>query len=255
MAAGLMVFAVAPVVASGQQQQAQSPVIASEGEGLETLAACVNRNPRLLVEVLVDVSNSLNRTDRDNRRVPALNAALGAFLSLTRPTAGGSGASVDVQLSSFGADYQVESPWIPLTSDSLPGLLESVQLFERRNVADQTDYVNALQGALNSLAAQAAAQTAAGGEVCRAIVWFTDGEYAIGNGAVGSKTYAPGLDMDAATAAGRDALCDRDGIADQLRVAGVVNIAVGLTDMASPVEAAKTLSPIRDIAIGTGQCG
>lgn len=250
--AALMVVAASPVAVSAQQPA--SPVLAAEGEGLETLAACVNRNQRLLVEVLVDESISLQRTDPENLRVPALSAALGSLLSLTRPA--GAGAAVDVQLSSFGADYQVETPWAPLTSESLPGLIASVQNFEFRNVAEQTDYVNALQGALDSIAARAAGQTVGGGEVCRSILWFTDGEYAINNGAFGSKAYAPGLDMEAALEEGLYAMCDRGGLADQLRQAGVVNIAVGLTSGKSPAEAAETLEIMRAVAVGTdGWCG
>jgi hypothetical protein len=61
-----------------------------------------------------------------------------------------------------------------------------------------------------------------------------------------------------ATVAGRRLLCEPNGLADQLRVAGVVNIAVALTSRSSPreiAEAEETLQFMRGISVGTGQCG
>lgn len=232
--------------------QAQ-PAVAQQGDGLATLGACVNTNRTLLVDLLVDTSGSLADSDPENFRVPALRAALGSLLSLTRPKgANDEPTNVEVQISSFDSAYTPGNGFVALSSDSIGGLLESTEFFRSRNVGSETDYVLALQGAQASLAARSSELTVNGGQVCRAILWFTDGTYDISNSPFGSKSYAPGLGGSAAIGAGVDALCRSGGVADQLRTSEIVNVAVALT---GPTFQSGDLDFLRAIVLGDPPCG
>lgn len=252
IAATLGALALLAASGVGTPLQAQ-PTVEEQGEGLSTLGACVNTNRTLLVDLLVDTSGSLGESDPENLRVPALRAALGSLLSLTRP--GGASeepTQVEAQLSSFDASYTSGGGFVSLSSDSIGGLLASTESFRTRNSGSETDYVLALRGAQDSLAARSAELTANGGQVCRAILWFTDGGYDISNASYGSKDYAVGLGGNAAFDAGVEALCRSGGIADQLRTSGVVNVAVALT---GPTFQSGTLELLEAVVLGNPKCG
>lgn len=227
----LISMCLAPAVALSQSAPEQPPVSSpGRGGGLETVASCINTNGRLLVEMLVDESGSLRETDRENLRVQALRAALGSIQSLTRATVNGKQVEVEVQISSFASDFRTETAFVPLTTDSVGSLLDTAQGFEARNNGLQTDYVYALRGANESLTNRAAELTSSGGKVCKAIFWFTDGAYDVADSAMNAKDYAPGLQGPDVQRTGEDLLCQpEDGVSDQLRRSGVVNVAVALT--------------------------
>jgi len=250
----LVSFCLAPAVALSQSApevpQASAP---GKGGGLETVASCLNTNGRLLVEMLVDESGSLQQTDPENLRVQALRAALGSIQSLTRTTVNGKQVEVEVQVSSFAADFRTETDFVPLTTDSVGSLLDTAQGFETRNNGLQTDYVYALRGANESLTNRAAALTASGGKVCKAIFWFTDGAYDVADSAMNAKDYAPGLGGSDVQRTGEQLLCEGNtGVADQLRQSGVVNVAVALTGSGFNQSALSLLS---GIVSGSPSCG
>jgi len=250
--AALIVAIALPGVSPSVSAQSQASK-SLQGEGLSSLGACLSKNPHLLVALVVDESGSLRETDRDALRVPALRAALGAFASLTRGGAATKPISVDVLITGFSADYRVDSQWTSLNSDSLNGLLNQTDPFRDRNQGNQTDYVLAIDGVANSLAQRAAELGAAGVPTCKTMVLFTDGEYAIDNAVPGSKPYAQGVtDPTEATELGIRRLCAPDGLADQLRRSGVVNISVGLGGKSS--SSSDPFILLREIAIGPA-CG
>ena len=250
----LVTLVIAPAVAMSQSApqttQASSP---GKGGGLETVAACLNSNGRLLVEMLVDESGSLRETDPENLRVHALRAALGSIQSLTRATVNGEQVAVEVQISSFAADFRTETDFVPLTTDSVGSLLDTAQGFESRNNGLQTDYVYALRGANEALTNRAAELTATGGKVCKAIFWFTDGAYDVADSALDAKDYAPGQAGRDVQRTGEALLCESNtGVADQLRQSGVVNVAVALTGSGFDQSALSLLS---GIVSGSPGCG
>src|SRR5581483_304176 len=102
-----------------------------------------------------------------------------------------SDAKVDVQLAGFSVDYRPVNGWTSLTPSSLNGLKGTLATFRDRNRGVDTDYYIALRGAQRQLA-QRAAQLSAEAP-CKALLWFTDGEYDIDPGPRGgaTKDYAP----------------------------------------------------------------
>jgi len=225
------------------------------GEGLDTLAGCLNANGLLLVEVLFDSSGSLRSTDPEAQRVPALKAALGSLMSLTNTSASSTSANppvVEVEMSLFDDSYRKGEGFRKLDASSLASFLEQADRFASENRGAWTDYVSALQGANASLAERAEALSAQGKKSCRALFWFTDGAYDISGTAVGAKSYAPGVGGRAAQDVGRAVMCDQGGVADQLRQAGVVNVAVALTGGGFT---ASDLGLLQGIVVGTPQCG
>ena len=219
------------------------------GDGLETIAGCVNANGRLLVQVLFDSSGSLQTTDRENLRVPALKAALGSLLSISNTQSTKGPTQVEVAVSGFDDNFYGVEDFRKLDSSSIESFLSVADGFGAKNKGAWTDYVLALRGASEALEARSAQLQAEGTKVCKAIFWFTDGDYDISGAQFGSKDYAPGLGGEAAQNAGRDNLCAVGGLADQLRQAGIVNVAVALNTSGYPTEL------LDGIVLGSSTCG
>ncbi len=240
----------APTTASGSTiMLPPQPVAIGSGDGLDTIAGCVSANGRLLVEVLFDSSGSLRTTDPDALRVPALKAALSALLSITNTQSKVGPARVDVEISRFDDSYYRGGGFRPLDSSTIDSFLAEADSFRTEDRGQWTDYVLALRGANDSIEARSSELQADGVKPCKAIFWFTDGSYDISGTRVGAKDYAPGLGGTAAATAGRAALCSPDGIADQLRRAGIVNVAVVLntTNFSSDL--------LEGIVLGAQSCG
>lgn len=243
----LLIIVVSLIVPSASAQTVGSAV---EGTGLQTLGACLSRNPHLIVAIVVDESGSLTGTDPDALRVPAIRAALGSLLSLTRRSNAAGPVQVDVQLSGFSAGFEARSPWTSLSATGLEPLLGVAEEYRTRTDGRETDYVLALEGANEALAVRASELAANGTGACKALLWFTDGVYDIDNATFGSKPYAPSAVGDEAWELGIDRLCDDGGLADQLRANGVINVAIGLNATGDR----DLLTLMRAVAIG-GNCG
>lgn len=242
---------------SASAQVASTPVVTSaaepqqigSGDGLETIAGCVNTNGRLLVQVLFDSSGSLKNTDPEGLRVPALKAALGSLLSISNTQSEKGSTQVEVGISGFDDSYYGVADFRKLDSSSIESFLSVADGFGGKNNGEWTDYVLALRGASEALEVRAAQMQKDGMKPCKAILWFTDGDYDILNARFGSKYYAPGLGGEAAEAAGREQLCAVGGIADQLRQAGIVNVAVALNTSGYPTEL------LDRVVLGRPDCG
>ncbi len=219
---------------AGTGQSVQQAAFAEQGArgatgltGNSGFSDCLAENPRLLVQYLVDESQSLQRTDPDNQRVKAVETTLALLANL--PEATGTELDMQVSIATFGEDYTTVADWQELTPSSLGGLQDAAASLADRNNGLDTDYVLALDGANQSIA-QAAAAATQGGETppCKLVFWFTDGEYDIEERGTITKPYGTGTAAEL-EAQGRDLLCRPGGIADDLRRSQIYLDAVALT--------------------------
>lgn len=205
------------------------------------LTSCIAANEVLLVSIVVDESASLKRTDPQNQRVEAVQAAVDALAGLE--AAGG--VTVETNLSIFGGGYGELVGWGP-PSGAHGERLQRVIAGDLagRNGAQNTDYRVALQNAQASVDARRAA---VGGAACGAVLWFTDGKLDVG-------TDGAGPEDDAA----RDELCTPNGIVDGIRAAGTTIIALALFTPGDTTVTAEDRERLRAVAEGVGEeaeCG
>ncbi len=221
-----------PSTSASPRTQDSGPVALS---ALETTSKCVQETKNLRALLLIDESGSLKKTDPENRRVTAAKTAIESLAGLAEHEIDGQKPTVEVSVAGFAVDYNEIAPWTSTNYQSVRALEDQVDALAERNRGVDTDYAAALIGAKASLQARAAAQPK---PACAVILWFTDGKYDIEPGVKRSeatKAYAPSIRLDqtggaeALLEAGRDILCRRDGLVDQLRTDGVATVALGLT--------------------------
>lgn len=195
----------------------------------DRVAACFNERRHLAVLALVDESTSLRGTDPEARRVPALVGMLRTLARYGKTTEGGQAGTVEIQLAGFGTAFS-PGRWTTLTEATIGELESQAREFAGRNARNDTDFAAALLGAQETLVAKDADVTAAGRrQPCRLVLLFTDGVYELGT--TGKRPYAPDVaasSLGAITDRGRHFLCDPGQLADQLRAAGSVIVAIGL---------------------------
>lgn len=259
----LAVFAALTVVTflAGAVPAAGAPVPLARGDDPETadpfdrLAGCVGAQGRLLVVLLVDESASLRETDPDDQRVAAAQASLRSLDRLRGSGPGGDAISIDVLVSTFSFDFAPVGEWTTLDDDTRAVVEDSIDGLADRDTSMDTDFHNALDGARQELAARATESTeAGGGEVCKSILMFTDGNFTLGARDTAeererfgtTKSYAPGLELvdedsvEQATKLGREALCEPGGVADQVRNDRITLVSVALGEGSSFLEAVTT---------------
>lgn len=230
--------------------------------GLGDFGACLEGAGEGDMVVLLDQSGSLETTDPDNgRRVAAMNLMDG----LVR-YAEAKGASLDVLVAGFAADFEEIGEWTAVGPSTHAQLREAVDLATRELVPLDTDYVNALEGARQALADHRAGASSPRG--CQSVVWFSDGRHVIDvrDGADEEKEfgtekpYAPGADLtteggaDEARSKGEEELCRPAGVGDQLRSAGITMIGIGLSSESAGGASADDFDLMRDVTVGDG-CG
>lgn len=204
----LVAFAFIGVSAQAQQATALDPAI-------EHLNSCVGvEGAHLLLLALIDESSSLRQRDPDSARVEGLRAALGA---LARPTS----VRTEVLLAGFSTDFAALGGWRPLNATTLPEVKQAATGFTARNNGPETDFRTALEGARTAFSTREAELRQNGvTATCRLLLLFTDGEFYVDP------------DGPKSLPAGRDELCRRDGIVDQLRAADTVIVAIVLAGSA-----------------------
>ena len=239
-AAALLVGATALAPAAGATPSQAAPAGGDDAAILD-LVGCLQGSHRLAVVFLIDESKSLQLTDPDARRVDAAQAALSTLATLSQGS-GDQRTSVDVTFAAFSNTYRTVRSWTSLRPATEPRLARSLSGFAKRDQGTDTDFVNALTGARRALASRSAALTADGGTApCKAVLFFTDGEYDIAIRTSkdiarlgSSKPYAPGVGLDSqasvdqAEAAGRASLCDEGGLADGIRGDDITLLTVAL---------------------------
>lgn len=195
----------------------------ANGNGLANLGACISRKQNLDVVLLIDETGSLvhgstdgkldpNKpgSDPEHTRVPAAQSFVDQLLDKQAAI----GFSTQVRVSGFGEKYKSGdtrpndyADWRKLDNSSVNQVKSEIGKFSDRTGESYTNYKNALEGASEDLLKHDS------GNPCRMIVTFTDG------------ALAPEGD-EAQT---EDALCQQDGVVDKLRIAGITNVAIGLS--------------------------
>lgn len=226
---------------------------APAGTAIEKLGGCLGAQKSGDLLVLVDQSASLQQTDPTGVRTKAANyllAQLGSYAATNK-------IALDVAVSGFDVDYRPDLHWQGLTGSTLPAVQQAVSGFATRDKGIDTDYTNAMTGALADLRAK---QRGSAGARCQAIVWISDGQFSIQPRGkdVDRKSYAPGISIAAqagatqAENAGKNALCRRGGVMDQVRASGVLTFGVGLGVGLRPDD--RTFDLMKGAAAGPG-CG
>jgi von Willebrand factor type A domain len=188
-----------------------SPSIAN---AVVSLRQCIDQYHQLDLVALVDESGSLATTDPANNRSRALKEAL-QELALNASTQ----SEVNrISLVGFATTAKVTQDWTTLTSQSLPTLLDAVNRTSivRTGADGNTNFPAGLKAALSQFGL-----LDSGPAACRAVVWFTDGRLDISGAGTG---------MAPADLAGKAAICNPGGLADQLVENNVWTFAVGLSD-------------------------
>ena len=244
-AAALLASTAAIMALSGASGPAAAAQEGEDGrEAFTTLASCLTDAKRLLVLLLVDTSGSLRDTDPAAQRVVGARVAVSGLAALRRS----SGVEVEVQVAGFSVGYEPIGPWTSLDEASLGEVNRAVDGFVRRSSGIDTDYLAALSGAHRQLEERSAAVAAGGGSApCRAVLWFTDGQYDIvdrlsadSRSAGLAKDYAPEVRLDRPGAGaelvslGRSRLCATGGLVDQMRDAGTSLFFIALTTQIDP---------------------
>jgi hypothetical protein len=242
----------------------------------QSLAQCVQTNHRLSVLMLIDESGSLRSTDPQGRRVDGIRAALTGLAGLAETPVDGTKPEVSVLMAGFyakahpdPADGEVgPSAWKPVDRDTIDVLNGAAGSYARLNDGRATDYGTALLAAQQLLKERAVEQSEGGvAPACQALIWFTDGRYAlprrVGKAGIGlpeTVPYAPGIQLDqpgaekAAVAAGKRMMCKPGGLMDQLASSGVIRFTVALSTQLSAGDGAFLDAATTGTA-GTRRCG
>ncbi len=159
---GLMVMVVAMMLLL-----VPAPPSQARGEGAEVTSdyfrEVCGEYERMDISFVVDQSASLKKTDPDKGRILAGERFIRNL--------GGLPFSVSVNVSGFGDMFE-PGEWILLDSDD--GVTKAINAFDKVAADDSqqhTDYVLAMQGALDTLSGRSTDKT------CRTFVWFTDGQH------------------------------------------------------------------------------
>lgn len=202
------------------------------------LRDCVSERGHLAVLFLIDESKSLRKTDGDNRRVAALQAAVSALsFNVGWATTKGDPYKIDVALSGFGTDYSKPAQWFQLSENPDDVLNDVIDNFASRNTSSYTDYEVALKGAAGTFKSREDSSI----ESCKVLVWLSDGKLDV-DGEKGKKT------LEAA-----EKLCEPEGVADLFREEGIYLVGFGLSASGATAEADFDL--MEGISTGSNSCG
>lgn len=176
--------------------------------GSQWLASCLTSGRTLSVLFVLDVSGSLADTDPDGFRYQGLQTALTTLANAS--PADGSDVTIEVAVAGFGDQWYSPNnvvPWQQVNVDSPDGLIDAMVVRARDQTAwreDGTGFQFVVDNATRELTSRG------GGESCRAVVWFTDGDPS---------------DPEAVAD-----MCRVGGAVDQMREAGIVLIGLRLSN-------------------------
>ncbi len=223
---------------------------------VESLTSCDlgKTTSRLSLLFLLDESGSLATHDPANKRVEGTIEALKALQRLASRFSA-IPLTIDVAIHGFHGSYETRTAWLTLGSgDALETLSANAERFRRRNAGLKTDYREAIGGAVEAFKDRGENTGDVG---CKALVWFTDGEYDSEN----NSSLTRG-EIDEITGE----LCVADGLVDQLREMSITVIAIGLSNQET--KSPPDMSLVKAIANGdpdtslesgiglpNGQCG
>jgi hypothetical protein len=223
---------------------------------------------------LVDTSQSLKDTDKNNQRVKALQSGYQALDSIaTNLSTDGEPPKVYVEFLDFGTittrSFPDRPEWAPVGA---PGDIERIVEFGSRNQSEDTDYVAALEPWLdrdaldrprNEIGALEMLELAPP-DSCRSLLWFTDGEFDIDFQGRSKQlhwldepfTVNSDADGEEAEKLGETRLCDSEDLADRLR-AGLITEGAGAFTTVVALGNADKFDLMNRVVAGTGssQCG
>ena len=191
--------------------------------------ACLEKNNKLAVLMLIDESKSLREfkdgastkagNDPFDSRVPALQSVVQVLLSAVETSelnekADSRKIEVFIGISGFGDGYNERVPFQSLTSRSVGSVVSELNRQRDKDFDMHTRYHTALEGALQSFEEYSTSP-----EVCRLLVWFSDGEHDDDN--------LPGF-VSRERDQIQEQMCGEGGIVDSLRRAKVNIVAAGL---------------------------
>lgn len=230
-----------------------------EADGIANLAACYARTGRMAVELVVDQSKSLRKTDSTGRRVELARAISQAFAQVGSVPIAGHDGRIDIRAVAFGTRTVEVSPWVTLDRKGSDPFISGLDQFRERDDDDDTDYVDALGNArADVLGRSAEIAPSDPSSVCRAVVWFTDGEFDFDPTGL-RPGWASDLVIDSegkvrqALQRGTELLCSPGGLADQYRTSETYLLTAALTSDGFDEGDARLL---RSVTTGEGgACG
>lgn len=146
---------------------------------------------------------------------------------------------LEVRFDGFGAGSTSTGKWHTLTLVSNLAAEAEIEAFAIRDDESQTDYKSGLELAVQALAEY---EQSVGADVCKLLVWLSDGELYLGN-----------ENSDDAEIEAANEMCAADnGIADQMRSLDIYSVGFGLTT-ASGIQPDFTL--MEGLVTGSAGCG
>lgn len=212
--AGVAIGLPAAAAAAGVTGQVAANTVSDDGaQAFADVATCASGADHLLAAVVVDESGSLQFTDPEHQRVGAIVTALDSLSDLASASDGA--LQVQATLATFGTSYEELVGWGEVDGAHEEALRRAaVEELPRRNRDNFTDYRAALGGAQSALTAREASLS---GNVCKVVLWFTDGRLDVDGTGAGPETEAAWQE-----------LCAPQGIVDGVRGDGVVVLGLAL---------------------------
>ena len=216
---------------------------ASSVAGVQGLTQCFATKKLMAVEFLIDRTASLPQTDPSGRRVDFAQTVAAGLASI----ASQGGGRIDAQATAFGVGTSTIIPFQEIDSGSVSAFSNQLEQFHSLQQDQHTDYVTALTQARTDVVTQAAAMSpdSSGADVCKAVIWLTDGQMDVHSVYAATPFFAgwyqggtelSASNADAIQSAGLQAVCGKGGLSDQIRSSDIYLIAVGLTASGVPTD-------------------
>ena len=204
--------------------------VALSASGVENpLEVCLSKNNKLAVLMLIDESKSLRElkdgnskklgNDPEDSRVPALESVVRVLASAVESSQlivseNNKALEVAIAIAGFGDGFNERMPFKDLNLRNVEDVVAALELQKEKDSDLHTRYHTALSGSLQSFENYSKRT-----EVCRLLVWFSDGEHDDDNG--------PGFIARERDQVQKE-ICGSGGIVDKLRLADVNIVAAGL---------------------------
>jgi hypothetical protein len=226
-----------------------------DADGIRNLASCYAERGKMAVQFLMDQSGSLKDTDPQATRVEFARAVVQALSAVSVIPVNGGLGRIDAQVVAFGSQTEEVIGWETIGPETADKISRELGQFKDRNRARGTDYVDALtQAQIAVLSRSSEIDPQNPGSVCRAVVWFTDGEFDLDiDGS--SRGWAPEIPLTSkarkneAVEAGKKVLCNSGGLADQYRSSETYLLTAAL------LTGSFNGDLLRRVTVGDGDCG
>lgn len=252
---GSALLASSPIARASKSGQNHSINYFSDANLEKDLRDCIDEKRRLSIVFLVDESKSLvaNPERRENKdgndpfglRVLPMKSFAQALLSYKEEFP--NNLVITAAIFGFGTSFVERQPWITLDANSSNGFSQKIEKQGYFNGDRYTRYHLGLKGAVDSFN-----NDPNGGDSCRVLFWFSDGEHDDDDGS--------GL-SDKEINQVKNQVCSANGLADQLRSKGIQLRALGLNRDPNQTELMRLIATNKgsfksgNFGLQTGQCG